>query len=244
MYMNTLDNLGDSKSKNFKSHFTEVTSFSKIAAASAFIILPFVGFYLGTKYSNVTVPVYNPSEYQVNEVESQIPHYKKTFMGGQIPKSWSTYHTSDISVIDTWPPEGSLHKNVVFSAATNDVVFYDLNADQIDFYWLSNKGGKEFIAFVEEESKKYPEISSEKKIINGAQAFVVTWPLDNGEVTKAGTGGKSVLISTGDTDDSQYILVEKQALGDQVFEDVFSHYLDSIDIGSFNDPMKFYGSFN
>ena len=102
--MNTLDNLGDSKSKNFKSHFTEVTSFSKIAAASAFIILPFVGFYLGTKYSNEAVQVYNPSKSQVKEVESQATHYKKTFLDGEIPKSWSTYHASDISVIDTWPP--------------------------------------------------------------------------------------------------------------------------------------------
>lgn len=236
--MDTTDQQDDIKSKTFSSHFTEVTTFSKIVAASVFIVLPFAGFYLGTKYNSEAVLLYNPAESQISEAPLDVPQYKKNPVGldGEIPSSWSTYRASDISVIDAWPPEGFLQKNAVFSAAVDDITFYNWNANQIDLYWLSNKAGKEYLAYVKKMSESDPEISSEQKTVSGAQALVISWPLDNGIVTLEGTGGKSVLISTGDTDDSRYILVDKQAQGDQAFEDAFSHYLDTIDLSNLNDP--------
>lgn len=41
--------------------FTTVTPFSKLLALALFIILPFLGFYLGTKYQEKTLKIENPA---------------------------------------------------------------------------------------------------------------------------------------------------------------------------------------
>lgn len=222
--------------KNFKSHFTDVTTFSKITAAIVFVTLPFVGFYVGTRYSLETpvVPaVVTPSETKVVE---KVAEYKKTLMGGEIPLSWSTYNTSDVSFIDSWPPEGAWQKHAYFSIASGDITFYDWNADQIDFYVLTSNARKEYIDFVATTAADDSEVVVEQKTINGANAHVVTWPLDNGQVTKVGAGGKHILFSTGTSTDSVSILIDKQALGDKAFEDTFAHFIDSVDVNKWNDP--------
>jgi len=232
--MNTFDQKELAESKDFKSNFTEVTKFSKIVATVVFITLPFVGFYLGTKYCEDTLDT-NVQQIpkKVDSVEEV--QYKKTFqLDAELPLSWSTYHTSDLSLIDAWPPEDSLQKHAYFSAASDSVVFYDWNANQIDVYILTNKASKEYVEYVASMSQNDPEIVVEQKIINGANAYVVTWPLDNGEVTKIGSGGKSILWATGTSTDSVSVLVNKQALGDKSFEDAFSHFVNSIDVSKWN----------
>ena len=48
----------ETKNSNFARQFTTVTPFSKFVALVTFIMLPFVGFWLGTKYANVTIIEY------------------------------------------------------------------------------------------------------------------------------------------------------------------------------------------
>jgi hypothetical protein len=231
--MNTPYEINDSQTGNLKNQFTEVTKFSKVVAAIVFITLPFVGFYIGTRYGTETV-VINQVSSQVIDTKVQESQYKKTHYGdGEIPLSWSTAHAADVSLVDTWPVKNYPLNQAFFSISADDIVFYGWNADQIDLYRLSSKAGKEYQNHVNEMAKGDSKISIEQRLINGSQSHVITWPLDNGEVTLAGSGGQDILISMGSSTESHYILIRKQALGDKAFEEAFSRYIDTFDISKF-----------
>lgn len=212
--------------KTFTRHFTEITPLSKTLAAIILIILPFVGFYLGYRYAPATEV--SVAESAPTPLASSTPQTKRSYLGGEIPISWSNYDMGDIIILDTWPPAGGKHMTVVNSIAANKITFGDWNSEQIDIYYLDTAGKGAYL-----ENARDPEqidVTIAEKFFDEVPVTVITWPLDNGEVTKGGTGGSSYLFQTSEWNGEPfYVLISKQAFGDPTFEQAFAHYLDTID---------------
>ncbi len=65
--------------------FAKVTPFSKFLAGALFIILPFVGFFLGVQYQKMVTPSFPPTQYVHTPHDGLIPpqEIKKTVTPGQ-----------------------------------------------------------------------------------------------------------------------------------------------------------------
>ena len=206
--------------------FTSVTPFSKTLAGIIFVALPFVGFYLG--YTYAPPEVVTVAESTTAPMATSTKQTKRSFLGGEIPVSWSNYDMGDINILDTWPPTGGKYMNVVHSIAADEIVFGDWNAEQIDILYLNEQGKNAFVANARDPQQS--EVTISEKSFDGVPVTIIMWPLDNGQVTKGGTGGSSYLFQASETGGNPlFILIDKQALGDPAFEQAFAHYLDTVD---------------
>lgn len=201
-----------------------VTPLSKYLAMILFIIMPFIGGWIGYVYAPEKVAI--PQQVIQIENDNETDAVKKSFYGGEIPSSWSQYTNFEA------PPLGgiaSLRTSIKFSFAENHVTVSDWNAKQVNFYLMTENAANDYIA----ETKAWAlidggiEITEEQ--LGGAPAIVIKWPLYNGEVTKAGTGGTSYLIRLPYQDSAEYLFIEKQAKGNDHFEKAFSHYIFTAD---------------
>jgi hypothetical protein len=211
-------------------YVTEVTSLSKVLAAIIFITLPFLGFYLGRQYPNQTVTETNTS------VSDSVPSllYKKTLLGGEIPVGWSEYRAGDVVLVETWPDTDFRSSLIGFSS---DWVSYgDWNVNQVDVYIMTEQAANSYFDNAKRMAQNDPGMIIEEKRFDDVPVTVVTWPLDEGYVTKGGTGGSSYTFKTDAySDKPSYIIIEKQARGDQFFEDSFAHFIETLDFKKLQD---------
>ncbi len=149
--------------------------------------------------------------------------YKESFLGGEIPVTWN-----ELSVYETIVTKGdhpSL-KNIRYSIAPNKIIFNEA-WEQIDFYFMTKEAAADFLVYIETPPTREIELG-------GHPTTVINYSLDNGEVTKAGTGGAAYLIQIPESQrfhESQpsYLLINKNALGSDDFEKAFVHYMETAD---------------
>lgn len=153
-----------------------------------------------------------------------------------VPIDWSVYH-----VPETGTSDGAdlLDLGTPFLAVAKDVVkFGDLNGDQVEFF-ASTVPFDKWKAKLGDKVKKDPANSIHSATIGGKAAIYLQFPLDNGEVTKGGTGGRNYIIPVEDNsyiadnflnaiDGTKTLIVFKQAQGSPEFEQGFEVLLKSI----------------
>ncbi len=92
----------------------------------------------------------------------------------------------------------------------------DWVADQVDFFVLDGA---------------YPDALPEGAVtttVDGYSAIIEYMPLDNGEVTKGGTGGKTVSIYV--PQKKKVLVMQQQARGDEYFEQTVTHIINTLNI--------------
>ncbi len=191
-----------------------VSSVSTAAAATASVT--------GGSYTNCPAQTYKTT---------------KSFIDGlaQMPSTWSYLFAGETAL----STQADLHQGLLFSAAQDGVAFGDTNWNQVDFYKMAGSDVTKLMA--EYRKNQNPGDHWETlRLRGGATADVVTRGLDNGQVTKGGTGGKTLFLRWSTTQkDSQGItrtydfgmLVQKQALGDAAFECGTERLLKTFDFG-------------
>lgn len=204
----------------------KVTPVSKYLAIVLFMIMPFIGGWIGYNYAPDKIVEIEKKvfiESVVNNLSNQNIQYKETFLSGKIPTDWSEVAMSASSYYDG--------KSRVYSFSPNVISFEDISWDQVDFYFLEKEAIDEVLNNAEEAEGK---ISSQ--IIGEKSVTVIQYPLDDGHVTKGGTGGTSYIVEIPEYDwqgsDIKNVLIVKQAFGDEVFEAGVQHYLETVDFSS------------
>ncbi len=159
---------------------------------------------------------------------------------GEVPSTWSYYFAGESM------PEplsnNSLAGRPFFSIAQNGVAFGDMNWNQIDFH---KAAGSDVARLIRTMKANNEPGEWSKETVGGVQADVFTGALDNGQITKGGSGGKMYFFSWQRRSDSNAaritrtydvgLVIDKQALGDAEFECGFQHLLSNI---SFDDYLQ------
>jgi hypothetical protein len=155
--------------------------------------------------------------------------YGSSLLTAEIPTSWSFTRLHDGSdPASLFEGEYSPYaRDASFSVSGSDISYGDMSGNQIDVfeYWPDARVEK-FIAML-------PDASAPpwgKETVDGLEALVLTEPLDNGESTKAGTGGKTYYIVIPEDGEAlaRLVIIRKQALGEERFEKEFEQFLRSI----------------
>jgi hypothetical protein len=147
------------------------------------------------------------------------PFNKLGYFTAEIPSDWSTLYNSENILQKNQQGEYEIApRNSIAAIAKNDISFSDTSWNQVDFYAAESN-------ITDNIKKQFNTGGSWKKeTINNYTADVFTFDLDNGQVTKGGTGGKIYLFHLPKNYLKTFI-IHKQALGDQTFEDDFKHLL-------------------
>ena len=137
----------------------------------------------------------------------------------EIPKEWSIYQSPENVGTDklTDKPTASIGKD--------DVSFGDINWTQVDLYYATDDISAKLVQAA--KAKDVNDGTWSVETISGIKAEVVTYPLDDGKVTKLGTGGKMYFLSLPSTY-IRTVVMSKQALGDVEFENGFKHFIDTL----------------
>ena len=118
--------------------------------------------------------------------------FKTVSRGGDftfsVPNTWSVYLGRDDEV-----PTDSLSFPLL-SVGSKDVSQSDINWTQVDFSFSQGDIAARLVA----EAKAKNSIGWTQEKVGGVTADVYTDPLDNNEVTKDGTGGKTYYLSLAD----------------------------------------------
>jgi hypothetical protein len=204
-----------------KIQWNSVTWYSKTLALVLFVVLICGAFYFGIWYQKqVTVPIPQP----VSSKEAYVP----AVFGGEVPSGWSIFHGPDSLPAKNLESLASANQ-LSASFARGPVSFGDGAFEQVDFYVLSSTAKQ---ALIDQTKKNGDQISQET--VGGAPAIVITYPTDNGQIDKNGSGGKDYLIGNGKspTGFDEYLLMRDWSLGDQEFESGLQHFLQRADFTS------------
>ncbi len=151
--------------------------------------------------------------------EFKMLYYASDSVTAEIPETWSVYKNPENL------GENELLHTPTASIGSDDVEFGDLNWYQIDLHYTINNITQ---SLVEEAKKTNYGSTWSNTNISGINADVQTFPLDNGNVTKGGTGGKSYFLSLPDAYDVKTLVITKQAQGDEEFENGFEHFIETL----------------
>ena len=174
---------------------------------------------------------YSAASKKVVEIVEPQNVYKSVQAEGftfEVPTTWSIYRAGDIEI-----PSDKLSQ-VLISVGQDDVSFGDTNWTQVDF---SFSQGNIVQSLVDQAKKESLSNTFSKEIIDGLSVDIQTVPFDNGQVTKAGSGGKVYYISllegkvTANAFPVRTMVITKQAKGDEIFESEFDYLIKSIKFG-------------
>lgn len=211
--------------KTFTRHFTEVTPLSKTLAAIVFIVLPFVGVYLGYHYAPAPEIILTDSV--LTPPATTAEQTKGSFLGGEIPENWSVYTRSETPWVNA--DNFFSEETIAYSFGASQVSFPP-NFEQVNIRFMTEDGGKNFI-----NDASLHNIPVEQKSFDDVPLTLIRWPLDeNGQATILGTGGTDYLMQipiehSAYPGATGYVMINKVGLGDEEFEEAFAHYLDTID---------------
>lgn len=200
----------------------KVTPLSKYLAMILFILMPFVGGWIGFLSAPEKVVYVDNIIIKEKIVEVAPPVvYESVFQGGEIPSHWPTINHGEKPFVNG--------VSRAYSFSDGHLTFSDVSWGQIDFYYLKDEAA---VSYVVQKAADRGAIISETEI-QGIPATKIEWPLDeNGEVSKAGTGGVEYIIEDSivhHESHPQFIHIVKQARGDEVFEAAFQRYMDTAD---------------
>lgn len=142
----------------------------------------------------------------------------------KIPADWSGYLSGEYDYID--PTDSLAISPPDVSFAPGIVSFGDTNWEQVDIYY-SEASLSDWKQALERKASEW-EGTFQKAELKNTSGWYVQWPLDNGQVTKAGTGGQTYVFPNRRGD---VTVINKQALGSEDFEKGFQFFLDH-----FSDP--------
>ena len=217
-----------------------VTRISKYLAMLLFVIMPFIGGWIGYQHAagrvvEVEKSIIGNTPVEIGDATSE-QKYKETFLGGEIPFDWS-----ELSVSETIVQKGELPNlsNVRYSIAPGTITFGDGAWEQVDFYFLGEGVAEELISKANQEDG----VQISESTLGGRPAVIIQYPLDNNEVTKAGTGGLDYIIDIPEdqihhSNHPTHLLINKWALGDKFFEENFKHYLETADFKDANSVAE------
>ncbi len=121
------------------------------------------------------------------------------------------------------------YNHIFFSVGQDGVAFGDTNWSQVDFAKMSGedvKKLKEWYRSTKEAGDRW-SVQRMKKVT----ADVITFPLDDGKVTKGGTGGKVYFLTwTGPKNADMGLVIWKQAKGNAEFECGVQHFIDTLNV--------------
>lgn len=130
--------------KKLPSWLITVTPFSKYLAMFLFILLPFIGFYLGMQYQQkvtVTTPVVSEVQKNVIPTSKPIPTSTTNPLASPLPTSgstvnWKTYTNKDYGFSFKYPQEYTVTEKI------QKAIFNDFYNQSIDSYELTFSTGK------------------------------------------------------------------------------------------------------
>jgi hypothetical protein len=144
----------------------------------------------------------------------------------EVPETWSAYSAgSEAVILKTAPADTPAKAHLSLSKST--VQFGDTNWDQIDFTLY--EGDRSDVVNLAKSKVGAGETLSQETV-GGLPAQVITYPLDNGQVTKGGTGGKTYYLTVPARGNAgaYTVRINKQAKGDAAFEAAVTHLLQTI----------------
>jgi len=175
------------------------------------------GVYAWQRYTPQSTQQNSPTE--ISEYKKfEMMYYARDIITTEIPEIWSMYKNPENLGRD------NLSDSPTASIGAKDVRATNFNWQQIDLFYVINDISKSLI----EKAKETKYGTWSKETVGGIEADVVTYPLDNGEVTKAGTGGKKYFLSLPNIYDVRTLVISKQAKGDEEFENEFAHFIETL----------------
>lgn len=185
------------------------------------IVFGGLGYYLADNQSTDTTTTVTPSQTTQasptatptsTTTTKKVEGSRYTF---NVPATWSVGYVGEFS--ESAPD---------LSVGSKDLMYGDTNWEQVDFFHK-----KEATADLVATAKRtFTGGTWSKETVGGISADVYTHPLDNGQVTKGGTGGKEYYISVPQPNLYFFttLVITKQAKGDAAFEDGFKTMISTM----------------
>lgn len=163
----------------------------------------------------------NAQTVTLNQQNTSVGEYKKFEVAGfesEIPSDWSLVFNGERLIT---PEFGEyILNNPVASFGIDKVMYGDIAWEQVDVFIaeqdLINK-------LVPEDRSSNAEGKWSTENVGGKEAIVFIANLDNGQVTKGGTGGKTYYFRLAGI--LKTLVISKQSLGGNEFEQVFDHFI-------------------
>ncbi len=200
--------------------WNSVTWSSKSLAIALFVLLICGAFYFGIWYQKEL-------SLKPQQTVSAIRYVPAAF-SGEVPSGWSVFHGPD--AVPAKDLQSLTSANQLFASfALGSVSFGDGAFEQVDFYFLSTSAEQ---ALIDKTKKEGIPITQET--VGGMPATVITYPTDNGQVDKNGSGGKDYILGSGKSPGGfdEFLLMRDWSLGGQEFESGFQHFLQTVDFTS------------
>ena len=147
----------------------------------------------------------------------------------QVPYGWNAFYNGDPATVDDY--ENLWGKEITIGSVSvpdRPISYSDMNWYQVDFAITeSNVITEEFVK-KQKESDEWQ--SFEPVEVNGYSGYVGIFPLDNDQVSKAGTGGKIYFLTVENQWGTANLIIKKQALGSDEFEQGFEKILETLQI--------------
>jgi hypothetical protein len=196
--------------------YTGVMNTSKYIL-SAFILI-------ATAVAGFSAGIFVPKNYHFNVPQPFTPgEYKTIGFSAEIPETWS-YQAFACGYVGPAQSSSSEDiRNSRLSSISQDAISHnDTSWRQVDIYSVSAQTIQEWINGLKTEAESKGKLST--TTLSGLPATVLTEELDHGEVTKAGSGGKTYFIPAAE------VVIVQQAQGDEEFEREVNHFLRTFDL--------------
>jgi hypothetical protein len=168
--------------------------------------------------------------------------FKCGYLDSEVPETWSAvYNGPDIVPMRapriTWYSKDSSYVSITdnkpfYSVAQRMVAYGDMNWSQLDFYYTSGRNVDRTVALLKRYPKSTGIVRWTTDTVAGKPTVVAEYGLDNGEVTKGGSGGKVYFLTWPFTNEGHTyragLIIVKQALGDVAFEQGVQRVLGSL----------------
>jgi hypothetical protein len=176
---------------------------------------------------------------QTQEIGCKDVRTKKVSIGtvalSKVPSSWIVSVAQGESGLATGFDD--FPKHIFFSIGQKKVTYGDLNLGQIDVAKMSGTD----VRALEEWYKSTAEAGDTWSVqrIGGRSFDVLTFPLDNGQVSKIGTGGRVYFLAWTPKESHERrgkdmgLVIWQQARGDAAFECGMRVFIESLDLNAF-----------
>lgn len=168
--------------------------------------------------ASTPTPASSATDTPITTVSDSTKKVDLTYFSFEVPLSWSIAYPGEFSSSAPY-----------LSVGMKDIAYGDINWTQVDMD-LEDA----IVGTVVAKAQAGNATGWSKETVDGVSVDVYTYELDNGEVTKGGTGGKVYYLplpGAAERDYSRTLVIKKQAKGDAAFEQGFQQLLTSFRFG-------------
>lgn len=174
--------------------------------------------------TNIDVPTPEPVEPRAE--------YKESILKGEIPVSWSYVSRGDVGPMPFHENGWIETKYIAYSFAEDGVSYGDMNWTQVDIAFMEADDFMRWLAHLKNDAY-FNEFVAEwrQDTLDEREVDIAVFATEpDGTVSKGATGGTFYFVHP--SEGSFAVLLAKQSIGSEAFEQGVEHFLSTVDFDS------------